>query len=59
MAYNLFVKSELIENNEALNKISRNEEYNVVIYSSFDELVTLVNRKDSNIIFIKDPFLYR
>lgn len=52
MMYNLFVKSEFIDNNAALKNISMNEDYNVVIYSSFDELVTLVNRKDNNIIML-------
>lgn len=50
--YNLFVKKEMLSSNAALKKVSGGEEYNVIIYSSFDELVTLVNRKDNNIILL-------
>lgn len=50
--YNLFVKKEILDSNAALKKVSGGDEYNVIIYSSFDELVTLVNRKDNNIILL-------
>ncbi len=52
MKYNVFIRKELLEANELLAKNLTTDEFNIINYESFDELVTMVNRKDYNIIFL-------
>lgn len=52
MKYNVFIRKELLESNEFIAKNLKSDEFEIINYDSFDELVTMVNRKDYNIIFL-------